>query len=161
VSRSGQGAKASDEVQARVLSTLLNEMDGCQGGADAVVVVGATNRPWDVDEALLRPGRFDRRVLVPPPDPAAVFALELARMGVPASAVDPEELASLAQHMSGADVKGVCHAAALSAIARDPASAPRREDFLGALAQPGRRRSVPPEAMQAYVRFQQGLARYS
>jgi SpoVK/Ycf46/Vps4 family AAA+-type ATPase len=52
-----------------VLSTFLNEMDGVDGSAeDGVLVLGATNRPGSLDAALLRPGRFDRVVYVPPPD---------------------------------------------------------------------------------------------
>jgi transitional endoplasmic reticulum ATPase len=70
----GNGGSSGDSVQERVLSTLLNEMDGVEG-ADSVLVVGATNRPDMLDAALLRPGRFDRLVYVPPPD-------ELARLEI-------------------------------------------------------------------------------
>ncbi len=56
-------------AEARVLSTFLNEMDGVDGSAeDGVLVLGATNRPRMLDAALLRPGRFDRVIYVPPPD---------------------------------------------------------------------------------------------
>jgi transitional endoplasmic reticulum ATPase len=70
----GNGGSSGDSVQERVLSTLLNEMDGVEG-AESVLVVGATNRPDMLDAALLRPGRFDRLVYVPPPD-------ELARLEI-------------------------------------------------------------------------------
>jgi SpoVK/Ycf46/Vps4 family AAA+-type ATPase len=56
-------------AEARVLSTFLNEMDGVDGSVeDGVLVLGATNRPGMLDAALLRPGRFDRVIYVPPPD---------------------------------------------------------------------------------------------
>lgn len=66
----GNGGSSGDSVQERVLSTLLNEMDGVES-ADSVLVVGATNRPDMLDAALMRPGRFDQAVYVPPPDEAA------------------------------------------------------------------------------------------
>ncbi|KAL7463630.1 hypothetical protein ACHAXS_003987 [Conticribra weissflogii] len=63
----GRGVSA----EARVLSTFLNEMDGVDGSVeDGVLVLGATNRPGTLDAALLRPGRFDRVIYVPPPDEA-------------------------------------------------------------------------------------------
>lgn len=63
----GNGGSNGDSVQERVLSTLLNEMDGVES-AESVLVVGATNRPDMLDAALMRPGRFDQAVYVPPPD---------------------------------------------------------------------------------------------
>ncbi|HXI95518.1 MAG TPA: tetratricopeptide repeat protein, partial [Candidatus Acidoferrum sp.] len=54
-----------------VVNQLLSEMDGFAGGNEGVFVLGATNHPWDVDTALLRPGRFDRTALVLPPDKPA------------------------------------------------------------------------------------------
>jgi transitional endoplasmic reticulum ATPase len=63
----GNGGSNGDSVQERVLSTLLNEMDGVES-ADSVLVVGATNRPDMLDAALMRPGRFDQAIYVPPPD---------------------------------------------------------------------------------------------
>ncbi|KAL7318373.1 hypothetical protein PS15m_004600 [Mucor circinelloides] len=70
----GNGGSNGDSVQERVLSTLLNEMDGVES-ADSVLVVGATNRPDMLDAALMRPGRFDQSVYVPPPDEAARFEI--------------------------------------------------------------------------------------
>ena len=67
-------------AEARVLSTFLNEMDGVDGSIeDGVLVLGATNRPSMLDAALLRPGRFDRVIYVPPPDEEgrkAIFLME-------------------------------------------------------------------------------------
>lgn len=68
--------------------------------------------PWDVDEAMKRPGRFDRQVFVPPPDPAAreeIFRMKL--LDVPTGAVDYGALARLTENFSGADIDGVIEAA--------------------------------------------------
>ncbi|KAG0302503.1 hypothetical protein BGZ98_007441 [Dissophora globulifera] len=66
-SAGGDGGGGGDSVQERVLSTMLNEMDGVEN-AQGVLIVAATNRVDLIDKALLRPGRFDRVVYVPPPD---------------------------------------------------------------------------------------------
>ena len=64
-----QGVQRGRSAEARVLSTFLNEMDGVDGSwNDGVLVLGATNRPRTLDAALLRPGRFDMILYVPPPD---------------------------------------------------------------------------------------------
>lgn len=64
----GVGASSGDSVQERVLSTLLNEMDGigvaAAGSQKNVLVIGATNRRDLIDDALLRPGRFDKHIYV-------------------------------------------------------------------------------------------------
>ena len=66
---SGHGMGRGSSAEARVLSTFLNEMDGVDGSVeDGVLVLGATNRPSTLDAALLRPGRFDKIIYVPPPD---------------------------------------------------------------------------------------------
>eukprot|EP00956_Cyclotella_meneghiniana_P000102 scaffold195_cov95-Cyclotella_meneghiniana.AAC.4 len=66
---SGHGMGRGSSAEARVLSTFLNEMDGVDGSVeDGVLVLGATNRPGTLDRALMRPGRFDRVIYVPPPD---------------------------------------------------------------------------------------------
>eukprot|EP00559_Dactyliosolen_fragilissimus_P004157 CAMPEP_0184864026 /NCGR_PEP_ID=MMETSP0580-20130426/13422_1 /TAXON_ID=1118495 /ORGANISM="Dactyliosolen fragilissimus" /LENGTH=874 /DNA_ID=CAMNT_0027362653 /DNA_START=462 /DNA_END=3086 /DNA_ORIENTATION=- len=65
----GRGSETGTTAEARVLSTFLNEMDGVDGSIkDGVLVLGATNRPSTLDAALLRPGRFDKVIYVPPPD---------------------------------------------------------------------------------------------
>jgi SpoVK/Ycf46/Vps4 family AAA+-type ATPase len=72
----GHGMGRGPSAESRVLSTFLNEMDGVDGSVeDGVLVLGATNRPGSLDAALLRPGRFDRVVYVPPPDEAGRKAI--------------------------------------------------------------------------------------
>ncbi|KAJ1964505.1 hypothetical protein GGI12_001377 [Dipsacomyces acuminosporus] len=121
-SSSSSGA-GGDSVQERVLSTLLNEMDGVEGdGAGGnVLVVGATNRIDMMDAALLRPGRFDRIVYVPPPDRDArreILAIRGRKMPLHED-VDFDRLADLTEGFSGADLANLSREAALLALRRD------------------------------------------
>ncbi|ORY01028.1 AAA-domain-containing protein [Basidiobolus meristosporus CBS 931.73] len=111
------GAGGGDSVQERVLSMLLNEMDGVES-ANSVLVVGATNRPDLLDAALMRPGRFDRLVYVPPPDHAArLQILTIHTQGTPLDqSVSLEEIASKTDRYTGADLKNVCREAAMIAL---------------------------------------------
>ncbi|KAJ2402635.1 hypothetical protein GGI23_000567, partial [Coemansia sp. RSA 2559] len=118
VGKRQKGAKA-DGVQERVLSTMLNEMDGIEA-THGVVVVGATNRIDLLDAALLRPGRFDKVVYVPPPDHAArMDILKIKMRAMPADAVDVAALARRTEGYSGADLDNVCREAALLALRSD------------------------------------------
>ncbi|KAI7873010.1 P-loop containing nucleoside triphosphate hydrolase protein [Spinellus fusiger] len=113
----GNGDSGGDSVQERVLSTLLNEMDGVET-SDSVLVVGATNRPDMLDAALMRPGRFDRLVYVPPPDRTARHEiLKIHTRNTPLSEdVDLEVIANCTDHYTGADLKNVCREAAMIAL---------------------------------------------
>ena len=87
------------------VNQLLSEMDGFAGGNDGVFVLGATNHPWDVDTALLRPGRFDRVALVLPPDrPARDAILQSAIKDRPVEGIDLAWLAQHSEQFSGADL---------------------------------------------------------
>jgi len=101
----------------RVVASLLTELDGVEALRD-VVVVGATNRPDLVDSALLRPGRLERLVYVPPPDGAArVEVLKAAARGVPlAPDVDLAALAAMLEGYSAADCAALVREAALAAM---------------------------------------------
>lgn len=96
-----------------VVNQLLSEMDGLESGADdGVFVLAATNHPWDVDAALRRPGRFDRSILVLPPDRAARRAiLSLHLRNRPTQNVDLDDLARRTDGYSGADLALVCRTA--------------------------------------------------
>jgi len=113
----GSGRDHGDKVQQRVLSTLLNEMDGVSG-ADGVLVIGATNRADLLDAALMRPGRFDRCLYVAPPDVAGRRAiLELyARRSPLADDVDLDALAERTVGFTGADLSSLCREAAMCAL---------------------------------------------
>lgn len=104
----------------RVLAQLLMEMDGLQPRL-GVVVLAATNRPDRIDAALLRPGRFDRLLRVPPPDESAraeIFAVHLRKTPVSPD-VSPASLAAATPGYTGADIAAVCREAALAALDED------------------------------------------
>ena len=134
-SRSGGGGFTSGghDEREQTLNQILTEMDGFDT-ATGVVVLGATNRPEVLDAALLRPGRFDRRVAVQPPDSVGRRKiLEVHTRSVPLSDdVDLEALAASTPGMVGADLANVVNEAALLAALRDHARvAP--EDFTDAI----------------------------
>jgi transitional endoplasmic reticulum ATPase len=108
-----------DQVGDRVVAALLTEMDGIDV-LKGVVVVGATNRPDMVDPALLRPGRLERLLFVPPPDEAAraeIFKSAAAHTPLD-QAVDLAALAKRTEGYSGADCAAVVRQAALAAMRR-------------------------------------------
>jgi SpoVK/Ycf46/Vps4 family AAA+-type ATPase len=101
-----------------VVQALLSELDGVSQNNDGVFVLAATNHPWDVDSALRRPGRFDRMLLVLPPDDAARQAvLRLHLRARPVENVDLKPLAKRTEGYSGADLAHVCETAAERAMA--------------------------------------------
>lgn len=112
-----RGASSDSHVTERVVSQLLTELDGLEELKD-VVVIGATNRPDLVDVALLRPGRLDRLVYIPPPNAssrAQIFAIHLR--GKPlADDVDIEQLAKETEGYVGADIEAICREAAMLAL---------------------------------------------
>jgi SpoVK/Ycf46/Vps4 family AAA+-type ATPase len=98
------------------VNQLLSEMDGLTSN-EGVFVIGATNHPWDVDVALRRPGRFDRMLLVLPPDaPAREAVLRHHLRGRPIANVSLGKLAKMTGGYSGADLAYVCEGAADRAL---------------------------------------------
>jgi SpoVK/Ycf46/Vps4 family AAA+-type ATPase len=99
------------------VNQLLSEMDGLSNDNEGVFVLGATNHPWDVDVALRRPGRFDRMLLVLPPDePAREAILRYHLQDRPIANVDAGKLAHKTDGFSGADLAYVCEIAAERAL---------------------------------------------
>jgi AAA+ superfamily predicted ATPase len=97
----------------QVVNQLLVELDDVHAANEGVFVLGATNHPWDVDSALRRPGRFDRTLLVLPPDqPAREAILKLHLRDRPVAGVDPRKIAKVTDGYSGADLAHVCEGAA-------------------------------------------------
>jgi cell division protease FtsH len=131
-SASVTGGGGGDERE-QTLNQILTEMDGFDQSA-GVIVVASTNRPDILDAALLRPGRFDRRVAVQPPDRAGRREiLEVHTRGVPlAPDVDLDRIAGSTPGMVGADLANVVNEAALFAARRvhDDVTS---EDFTDAL----------------------------
>ncbi len=109
------GQKRSQTRNSAMRSTvnqLLSELDGVDSANEGVFVLAATNQPWDVDPALRRPGRFDRTLLVLPPDASAREAIlrsELARR--PVEGIDLGALARRTDGYSGADLAHLCESA--------------------------------------------------
>jgi cell division protease FtsH len=123
IGRSRQGsvslAGANDERE-QTLNQILTELDGFEP-AEAVIVLAATNRPEILDPALLRPGRFDRRVAVQPPDRLGRRQiLEVHTRSIPlAAGIDLEALAASTPGMVGADLAQLANEAALLAARRN------------------------------------------
>ena len=111
------GGYGDSHVTERVISQLLTEMDGLEE-LRGVVVIAATNRPDIIDPALLRPGRFDKLLYVPPPDIETrkeILKIHLRKKPL-AEDVDIDELARRTEGYTGADLAAVCNTAVLLAI---------------------------------------------
>jgi len=98
-------SKASSDVSRKIVNEFLSQLDGFDSANDQVLILAATNMPWDVDPAMKRPGRFARQVFVPPPDAVArTRIIELALESVPHGTVDAAAIARATEQFSGADV---------------------------------------------------------
>jgi cell division protease FtsH len=119
-SRGGGASFGGNDEREQTLNQILTEMDGFTG-TEGVIVLGATNRPEVLDPALLRPGRFDRRVFVNPPDrEGRRKILEVHTRNVPlADDVDLNQVAASTPGMVGADLRNLVNEAALTAARRD------------------------------------------
>jgi len=113
----GSGLGGGHDEREQTLNQLLTEMDGFQTVGGAVIVLAATNRPDVLDKALLRPGRFDRRVEVPYPD--LVSRESILRLHAKSTKIDPEvnmlKLARGTPGFTGADLANLINEAALNA----------------------------------------------
>jgi cell division protease FtsH len=129
----GQTAIGGSSEQEQTLNQILTEMDGFSS-KEGVIVLAATNQPDVLDKALLRPGRFDRRVVVNLPDKVGREAiLKVHTRSVPlARSVDLGELAASTPGLSGADLRNLVNEAALLAARREQEEV-RQKDFLDAL----------------------------
>jgi cell division protease FtsH len=114
------GFSGGNDEREQTLNQILTEMDGFDSST-SVIVIGATNRPDVLDQALLRPGRFDRRIAVQPPDRAGREAiLKVHARGVPlADDVDLGRIAATTPGMVGADLANLVNEAALTAARRN------------------------------------------
>ncbi len=100
-----------------IVNVLLTEMDGMGAKNENLMVLAATNTPWRVDDALRRPGRFDRILFVPPPDvPAREATFKIHLRDLPAEKLDLAKLAQLTNRFSGADLRAVVERASEKAI---------------------------------------------
>ncbi len=105
------GSKRNDLRQSagrNVINQFLKELDGADVDNEGLLILGATNSPWHIDSAFLRPGRFDRIIFVPPPDEAARHKiLELMLEEKPVDKVDIAKLAKKTEGFSGADIQSL------------------------------------------------------
>jgi transitional endoplasmic reticulum ATPase len=111
------GSEGDAHVTERLLSQMLTELDGLED-LKGVVVIGATNRPDIIDEALLRPGRFDRILEVPAPDKDArkhIFQIHTKKKPLEPD-VNLDKLVEMTEGMTGADIAALVNAAAMTAI---------------------------------------------
>lgn len=122
-----------NDEREQTLNQMLVSMDGFEPN-EAVIVLAATNRPDILDPALLRPGRFDREIVVEPPDRKGREAiLRIHTRGLPLSEnVDLGRLARMTPGMSGADLANLANEAALTAARKNQADV-READFIEAL----------------------------
>jgi cell division protease FtsH len=132
-SSGGPNISGGHDEREQTLNQILTEMDGFDPRS-GVIVLGATNRPEILDPALLRPGRFDRRVVVQPPDRAGREAiLAVHTRSVPLDPeVAPGTIAATTPGMVGADLANLVNEAALLAARRGHAKV-NQEDFTAAL----------------------------
>ncbi|OWJ53871.1 CDC48 family AAA ATPase [Pyrodictium delaneyi] len=152
-------------VTDRIVNQLLTEMDGIEP-LQHVVVIAATNRPDILDPALLRPGRFDRLIYVPPPDKKArleILRIHTRKMPL-ADDVDLEKIAEKTEGYTGADLEAVCREAAMIAVReafkknkKPTTTVVKMEHFEKALkaVQP----SLTPEDIRRYERLARELKR--
>lgn len=105
------GASRSDMKQSagrHLINQFLQELDGIDGDNEGVLVLGATNTPWNLDQAFRRPGRFDRIIFVPPPDiNAREEILKIKMRDKLSENVNYNEVAQKTKEYSGADIEAV------------------------------------------------------
>jgi SpoVK/Ycf46/Vps4 family AAA+-type ATPase len=105
------GASRSDMKNSagrQLINQFLQELDGIDRSNDGVLIIGATNTPWNLDPAFRRPGRFDRIIFVPPPDlnsRSSILRLKLQQK--PVAEIDIPQLSKRMEHYSGADIDAV------------------------------------------------------
>jgi transitional endoplasmic reticulum ATPase len=135
----------------RVVNQLLTEMDGMQDLAD-IVIIAATNRPDLLDTALLRPGRFDRILLVGAPDKKAREAIfKVHTRGMPlAKDVDLTDFVDRTDGYSGADIESLCREAAMLALRKDLKTVEVKKEFFDEALKKVRP-SITKEVQDAYA----------
>jgi len=120
IASSRSGMNVGSNTDARVVNQILTEMDGMEDMKD-VIVLAASNRPELIDPALMRPGRFDRHIMIPPPDEKgreAIFKVHTASIPI-AKDINLKELSKKTANYSGADIEAVCREAAMNALRKN------------------------------------------
>ena len=147
VENRGEGS----DVMNRVVNQLLSSMDGVEA-LEGVIVIAATNRPEMIDPALLRSGRFERVLHVPPPDEASIREiLKIHTDGMPLGKFDLMSFAKSLNGYTGADIEAICREAALIAMraGRKTISSKHFDEAINRV-----RPTVTPDMMQYYEKLQ-------
>ncbi len=153
--RSGGSASEGSDVANRVVNQLLASMDGVES-LDGVIVVAATNRPEMIDPALLRSGRFERVLHVPPPDEKARMVIaDIHTSGMPiAKNVDLKKVFKGLEGFTGADIEAVCREAGLIAMRAGRKSVTKAHlDEAASRVRP----TVTPDMMEYYTKMETKL----
>jgi transitional endoplasmic reticulum ATPase len=157
--RRGAGMDGGSKVADHVLNQLLAEMDGLEENAD-IVIIGATNRPDILDPAILRPGRFDRILLVGVGDKKSrLETLKIHTKTMPlAKDVDLIDLSEKTEGYVGSDMEGLCREAAMLALRKDiRADKVKLEHFEEAMAKV--RPSVTKHDVEKYKKVEENYLR--
>jgi len=144
---SGEGSDVSN----RVVNQMLSSMDGVEA-MEGVIVIAATNRPEMIDPALLRSGRFERVMHIPPPDLAGLRKiLSIHVKDMPLGKFDLESLADKMTNFTGADVEAVCREAALIAMRADRKSVSKKhfDEAIGRV-----RPTITPAMLEYYTKLE-------
>lgn len=158
------GKRGLDTHNDKRVNEFLQQIDGFAGRNPNLLLLGATNRPWDIDSAAMRSGRFSQKIYLPLPDgPARKFMIEKNMKGVPVSKdFDVDKIVLQTQLYSGADIEELCDRAKdeplLKAIATDSVIFVTNEDFEKVLSvfPP----SVTPKELQQYDEYNNEINSY-
>jgi transitional endoplasmic reticulum ATPase len=148
------GAQDGGQVTNRIVDQLLTSLDGVES-LEGVVVVAATNRPEMIDKALLRSGRFERILHIPPPDEKSRREiLKIHTKDMPMGKFDVVSFAKKMADYTGADIEAVCREAALIAMRANKKTITKKhfEDAIGRV-----RPSVTPEMLEYYQKLETSL----
>ena len=144
---SGEGSDVSN----RVVNQLLSSMDGVES-MEGVIIIAATNRPEMIDPALLRSGRFERVMHIPPPDHASLRKIiKIHAKDMPLGKFNLESLADKMENFTGADVEAVCREAALIAMRAEKKSVSKKH-FEEAIARV--RPTITPDMIEYYTKLE-------
>jgi transitional endoplasmic reticulum ATPase len=152
--RASSSSNEGSDVSNRVVNQLLASMDGVES-FDGVIVISATNRPEMIDPALLRSGRFERVLHVPPPDKEAreaILNIHIEKM--PLGKFSTGDLLADMDGLTGADIEAVCREAALIAMRANKKSV-SKSNFIEAISRI--RPTVTPEMLEYYTKMEARL----
>ncbi len=152
--RSSNSQSGGSDVANRVVNQLLASMDGVES-LDEVIIVAATNRPEMIDPALLRSGRFERVLHVPPPDkPAREAIMDIHSSGMPLSPFSMKDILGNMEGFTGADIEAVCREAALIAMraGKKKVTKGHFEDAISRV-----RPTVTPDMLEYYSKMEERL----